>query len=543
MRKNQKHATVLFICLILFAGLLHMMDSSPNIDVNTVLFNAIYSIYVGLIMFWLQSVRKRLLPTRSCTYIRSAAALMILMLFLRAMKYRLAAQAATARFLWYSYYIPIIMIPTLFLLSCIRICYPHGGKQKLENGLLIISSMLTAGMLTNDLHFFAFVPSDIPLKDFYGDSGTYEYGFLFYASYTWIALGILAGIGFLFRSARMHHDFKKAAVPFSFFLLLVAVMGVNKVFDHLDIRTPYQLPETVIFCMIGLFESCIRLRMIPFNVDSEEIFRVMELPAMITGYDFKPVLQSASPLSVTLSDCQNALQEPVYPAAHIRLQGKAIRGGYVFWTSDERELYQMNEKLLEANETLANENTLIEAENRQQEEIARMDFVNRIHHRIAAELYPTQMRIRAILENMKPDASGFQRNMAKVCVLNAYVKRATNLMFMAADSETVSSRELYLAMGETARYLKYTGVSASVTNEATQPVSSENVFPIYRTFEQLVEALLPQITLLSATLYDGRLRLAVNTETADLPETVLPVKTMTEDGMLYLTAVWKGAPV
>ena len=89
---------------------------------------------------------------------------MILMLFLRAVEYRLAAHAAETRFLWYFYYVPIILIPTLFLLSSIRLCYPHGEKRKLENGLLITAFLLTAGMLTNDLHFFAFVPSGIPLR-------------------------------------------------------------------------------------------------------------------------------------------------------------------------------------------------------------------------------------------------------------------------------------------------------------------------------------------------------------------------------------------
>lgn len=208
----------------------------------------------------------------------------------------------------------------------------------------------------------------------------------------------------------------------------------------------------------------------------------------------------------------------------------------MFWTSDELELRRMNDLLSEANETLDAENTLIEAENKQREELARMEFQNRVYRRISEKLYPTQKRIAELLNVMQPGTESYRRNMELVCVLTAYVKRATNLMLMAAEHESVSSRELLLAMQESAKYLTYHGIKAEATSKTNSTIPSDLIFPLYKTFEELIETLLPHITYMTATLSEDGFRLAADmNHLPALPDTALPVTAIVDDDMVYLT--------
>ena len=59
----------------------------------------------------------------------------------------------------------------------------------------------------------------------------------------------------------------------------------------------------------------------------------------------------------------------------LRLHGKAVSAGNVFWAEDESGVRRAQERLLEANETIEQENDLIRAETEQKEKELRFPFV------------------------------------------------------------------------------------------------------------------------------------------------------------------------
>ena len=69
--------TRLFIVLLLVGGVLHYIDPTENLLLNSFLFCAVYTIYIGLILFWILSVRERLLPTKVRSCMIAAGILMI----------------------------------------------------------------------------------------------------------------------------------------------------------------------------------------------------------------------------------------------------------------------------------------------------------------------------------------------------------------------------------------------------------------------------------------------------------------------------------
>ena len=174
MNKKISIATALFVLGILLAGLANAMSkymiqqyaADPEKltalpFLSTLLFCTNLSVYLFLLVFWIRSVQQRLLPSRSRSYLITAACCAIVMLILRSTKYRLIDQwdLDLARYIWYLYYLPMILLPTLFLMTCINIERQNKPKRFDERWLLIPASVLILLFLTNDLHYLAFRPN------------------------------------------------------------------------------------------------------------------------------------------------------------------------------------------------------------------------------------------------------------------------------------------------------------------------------------------------------------------------------------------------
>ena len=118
-KKRLRDHTIIFLVLFFIAGLFHALDSSPFGFFNTFAFTANFVIYFGLIVLWIRSVYDRLLPSYTRRYMIVEALFMLIYMILRTVKYRIVGSAIAMRLCWYSYYIPIVMIPSFFLISAI----------------------------------------------------------------------------------------------------------------------------------------------------------------------------------------------------------------------------------------------------------------------------------------------------------------------------------------------------------------------------------------------------------------------------------------
>ena len=120
-------------------------------------------------------------------------------------------------------------------------------------------------------------------------------------------------------------------------------------------------------------------------------------------------------------------------------------------------------------------------------------------------------------------------------MLNAYVKRKTNLLLLASEKDRLRLVELALALQESANYLTLAGLktTASVPEDGLLPAS--RIVALYDAFERLAEQLLGKAPSLMVSWNDGGLRLA--SETERLPDTdaiQLPVSFRQSEGILYI---------
>ena len=215
-----------------------------------------------------------------------------------------------------------------------------------------------------------------------------------------------------------------------------------------------------------------------------------------------------------------------------------LRPGYAFWAEDESELHRESDRLAEANELLSEENDLIAVENELKEKKAHLDAQNQVYDRIAAALYPKQKRIEELLECAPPESDSFPSALAECCVLNAYCKRKSNLMLLSEQSLPQPNRELFLAMQESARFLKCCGIDAAATGEEYSALPLEVVHALYDSFETLIEAFLPYMRRITVSLSPLGVRLAVEADQRPaMPGTMLPVAYRESDGCFFLT-IW-----
>lgn len=533
---KQNRNTWLFIVFLLLAGIANIISRLPGSGQSTLMTCFNYLTYIGLLLFWIETVRIRLLPSPARKSILSAALLMLLHILVRIFKYRLAVSVIAKRYAVFAYWIPQMIIPALFLMTCIRIRRGGQDKGKWDERLLLIPAGIAAMLaMTNDVHSLVYVPR-IPLSEFILNTGTYSYGPAFWPIYAWMIIATVVGLLLLFRASG---QIPKKALRL---IAVIAVLWFGLILLNLLVldRLPggyhmYNTPEIHIFCMLGIFEICIRYRLIPYNENYSAFFRKLQIPSVITDRTFRPVYCTDAAFSAGPESLKTASQEPVSLTPDQKLCGKAIRAGYAFWVQDESAVHRVQEHLVEANEMIEHENDLIRAETEQKEQDAYLQSRHRIYHEIAEELYPCQKRITQLLNEAVPGTADFKEKIARVSVLNAYVKRKTNLLLLAAENDRLNLNELFLALQESANYLTLAGLQTTVQKPEEKQASARVIVALYDTFEAIAIQLHGKAPSLMVSWYENGLRLAAETECLPYTaESVLPVAFRRSENVLYV---------
>ncbi|MDO4416026.1 MAG: histidine kinase N-terminal 7TM domain-containing protein [Erysipelotrichaceae bacterium] len=533
---KQNRNTWLFLAFLLLGGITYLFTRTHISMVDTFMFSANFMIYIGLLISWMQSVRDRLLPTRARSYILTSALLMIFYLLVRILRFRILTQVVIRRYVDYAYNIPMVLVPTLFLMTCILISRGEEAEGKGKEWLLLFPACgMLMMIMSNDIHQL-FYHRLIPLSEFHGIVGTYTYGPLFYLMYVWMAVIMITGFVIL-----IHRTYRQNVRALIWFVCVTFIwVGLSLinwlVFTPLNMLRMYHSPEIQVFGMLGSFEVCIRYRLIPYNENYTGFFSSLGLPVRITDEAFRTVYETNIPIKAEDAELFSAIKNPVYLDEDTRLLGMKLHPGYVFWTEDERELHEEGRRLAVANELLSEENDLIAVENELKERKAHLEAQDQVYDRIASALYPKQKRIEELLESTSSESDSFLAVLAECCVLNAYCKRKCNLLLLSEDNLPHPNRELFLALQESARFLKCCGIDAAAIGEEYSEFPLTAIHDLYDSFETLIEALLPVMRRMTVSLSSGGIRIAAETDTVPpLPETSLPVVCRESDGCLFLT--------
>lgn len=332
-------------------------------------------IYVFLFGAWGLSIRFRIVQTHVRRYLLMIAALMMLWLLLRSVKFSIDNVDAE-RLLWYCYYVPMLFIPMLSMFVSLSLGKPEDFRLPRWTKLLYLpTTLLLLLVLTNDLHqcVFSFPSGVMSDQDYRYKSG-------YFLVVMWELFCAVVSITMILRNCRIPHSRRFRWLP-----LVPLVMSVGYAVAYA--RGTHWVwviagDMTVTLCLIfaSIFESCIQCGLIQSNLGYDELFEATSLPVQITDRALCPQFVSAAMQQpLPQSELRSMHQDSVRLSGDTLLKRHALRRGWVFWKEDVSELNQLRQELEMTRDELRDTGDILAAENAQRARLLKLTEENRLY--------------------------------------------------------------------------------------------------------------------------------------------------------------------
>lgn len=519
---------VVLLVIAYYSRAFHTQVDEPILKMLLVMTRSV--IQISLVIAWCSSVRTRIINKQVRHYLIAVGILLAFWLILRTCKWEFIAQNGThlGRYLWYSYYIPMVFVPLLgvFIID-------HIGKAenyKTPNSLkymYIPATFLVTAVFTNDLHQLVFsFPNGLENSE-----SDCIYYILYYITMAWF---ILLGIYFVVMLI------KKSRVPGSkhFQKLPAVILCISIVFWALYCLHIVGGDLAAIDCImiIALLESAIQIGLIPSNTNYNELFRNSTVSAQIVDTDYQPCMVSGTATPLSEDVMRSAEAEPVDLGDTI-LHSKAITGGHVLWQDDVKQINDLIEQLRDTQERLGESNELLKAELELKENRAGTEEKSRLYDRIAKEVAVQLAKAEELLKLAQSDPKQTKSAIAKVSVICAYIKRRGNLLMLGEEGNIIPAIELECCIRESLDNLRLGDVFTSLDSKCDGTLKLEHAVVAFDFYENIVERLLDDATamLIHLDCKDGfikmRLQIGCNQDIAEhtLSELSIPCGTFEWD--------------
>lgn len=495
------------------------------------------ALYLLLFTLWGFSLDRRIIQRQALHCLRLTAALMLLWLILRTLKYSFVTGLAAGRYIWYLYYLPMLFLPLL----CVYIALSMGKSEdyRLSRGtgmLSIIPAALFLLVITNDLHqqVFAF-KSGVPGLPV---SGTYSYRPLYFICLGWMVVCMAFSLVCLFRKSRIPSGEGKRIMPFVLgcamllygILYLSGIPAVRWWFGDMN----------VMFCLLyaAIYESCIRCRMIPSNTGYVELFEASTLAACIADRSGRIVLRSrAAGKDMT---CPQEGQRIVRPDG-MRISSAPISGGYAVWQDNVRQLAELRTRLNANKEEMERNKKKLKDAYLVQKSLHELTEKNRIYNELEAKHSRQTAQMRQMLAQCERSGPAERRSLLKkVLLLGTYIKRSANLYFLSSEYQWLPQQELRLTVDEAVRALTACGTECGVIYRTTEPMRASEVVRLFDLLEIVAETTVDDLHSLFISVSDSAMDLSVECA-ADLSAIAsLEVTVRQEDGLWLIRTGIRG---
>lgn len=488
------------------------------------------ALYLLLFALWGFSLDRRIIQRQTLHCLHLTAALMLLWLILRTLKYSVVTGPAAGRYIWYLYYLPMLFLPLLWVYIALSMGKPEDYRLSRGIGMLsIIPAALFLLVITNDLHqqVFAF-KSGVPGLPV---SGTYSYRPLYFICLGWMVVCMAFSLVCLFRKSRIPSGEGKRIMPFVLgcamllygILYLSGIPAVRWWFGDMN----------VMFCLLyaAIYESCIRCRMIPSNTGYVELFEATTLAACIADRSGRIVLRSrAADENMT---CPQEGQRIVRPDG-MRISSAPISGGYAVWQDNVRQLAELRTRLnankveMERNKKKLKDAYLV------QKSLHELTEKNRIYNELEAKHSRQTAQMRQMLERCERSGPAERRRLLKkVLLLGTYIKRSANLYFLSSEYQWLPQQELRLTVDEAVRTLTACGTECGVIYRTTGPMRTSEVVRLFDLLEIVAETTVDDLRSLFISISDSAMDLSVECA-ADLSVVASPEVTVRREDGLWL---------
>lgn len=501
LRKKNSAVTLTVVALIMLAYSCRIIGNMGYFTKEAGLLRSF--LYIGLYLAWCFSIRTRIIQTQVRWYLTTIAALMVFWFVVRTLKFHFISGILypnVVRYLWYSYYLPMLFIPLLAVFVSMSIRQPETYRLPKRATLLYVPTILLFLLvITNDLHQLVFTfPADaVVWRD--SENG---YAIGYYLVVGWLILCALLTLGQMYGKCRIPGRRKRIllpCLPICFLLIYLALYNLQVEWLRIiagDI--------TAIICLMYALtlESCIHCGFIQANTDYGELFDAATVGVQITDDAYQVCLSSQAAKSFEPKLLCQTESAPVLLQDGTRLSGAPIHGGHVIWTEDISALMEVLEELKETKENLEDSNGILEEENALKAREAHLAEQDRLYQIIQHDTAP-QIRLMDELIRQVEEADTEREQillLKKMLVIGAYLKRRSNLIFLADKMSRLDKRELTLTFLESIDNLEMYGVTCGFFLGITRSILAVHLISMYDFFEEIVEHSLDSMTSLTVSV-------------------------------------------
>lgn len=464
------------------------------------------ALYLLLFSLWGFSIDRRIIQTQALHCLRLTAALMLVWLVLRTLKYEVVTDLTVARYIWYLYYLPLLFIPLLGVY--IALSLGKSDEYRLTGrigALAIIPSTLFLLVITNDLHqqMFAF-SSGVPGEP---DNSSYTHGPVYFCCLGWMVTCLFFSLILLLKKSRVPSGKKKKITPFVIgcatvmygILYLSGLPAVRRWFGDMN----------VMFCLLyaAIYESCIRCRMIQSNTGYVELFEATTLAACIADRNGNIVLRSRA-ADEDMVCPQDGLQ--IIRSNGIRISSAPISGGYAVWQDNVEPLTELRAKLSENKTKIKNNKEKLLEAYLIQKKLNELTEKNRIYDELETKYGKQIVRIGQLLKQCEgAEPVEIQNLLKRILLLGTYIKRGANLYFLSLEYEFLPQQELRLTVDEAVGAMTVCGTECSVVYQTTKPMLSSEVVRLLDLLKLVAETTIPGLYSLFISVSDSEMDLSV----------------------------------
>ncbi len=530
MKRNTRQ---LFLMIFVFAiiAAAYSCRMLAKFDIGGVYMSYIRAaLYLLLFALWGYSLDRRIIQTQALHCMRLTAALMLVWLVLRTLKYEVVTDITVARYIWYLYYLPMLFIPLFGVY--IALSLGKSEEYRLTGrivALAAIPAILFSLVITNDLHqqIFAF-NSGIPGRP---DNYSYHHRYLYFICLGWMVGCMIFSLIRLLKKSRIKNGGKKPLMPFIIgcitilygILYLTGLSAVRWWFGDMN----------VMFCLLyaAIYESCIRCRMIQSNTGYVELFEASTLAAVIMDRSGNVVIRSRAADEDMI--CPQDGTQIIRPDG-TRISSAPINGGYVVWKDNVRPLTELRAQLSENKAQIKNNKEKLHEAYLIQKKLHELTEKRRIYDKLDL-MYGDQInRIGQLLKQCENTETDEVHNILKrILLLGTYIKRSANLYFLSLEHELLSQQDIRLTVDEAVRVMNVCGTECSVVYYMTKPMHSEEVMRRFNLLKTVVETAVDGLNSIFICLSDDEMDLSVECD-VDLSLIISSNVTVKQEDGLWL---------
>ena len=487
-KKQRNWNQVIFVGLVIAALLCRIVGKvSPRYLFWGILRTLIY---IGLYIGWGISIHKRVVQKAAKNTLIFISGLMIFWFIVRSIKYFFAMDVNVERYLWYSYYLPMLFIPQAAVQTAVLLGQPEEYiLPKWLKLLYVPTTLCFLLVLSNDFHqcVFSFAAGEV-----WTDKG-YSYAWGYYTVLLWEVVCAVAAFALMVYKCRLSQRKKYLPVIGIGISILYAIIYASGA-EWMQVIGG-DITAALCLMFVCIFESCIYCGLIQTNTGYEELFEVCTMGAQITDRNYCVRYTSANAMELSEAVMREAEKGDVVVDKKTLIQNRPIQGGYILWQEDIEYIIMLLERMEENRKTIEESNCLEQENYQTKAKINMLREKNRLYDKLQTQTAGQIGLLNELLSRyeVEEDLVKSRRLLAKISVIGTYIKRYGNLIFIGERAEISDVAELGACLEESFSSLKLMGIECALTAPAGERIYVQDAVRIYSFFESIVEACVDSI--------------------------------------------------